>query len=152
MIFASYIFNDFYKISYFEIAVSLFLEWYDLFLYSYLINVILKMLLARYKYLNDLFKSTFSKNSDVIICNDGFLKRAEFILFTLKDAVDIFNEVFGWPLLFIIFYWSLLVLDYTDDYFKDVGSYSRIKLNAMSIGLLVVNLVRFGWFWCTVVN
>ncbi|XP_044261194.1 uncharacterized protein LOC123009131 [Tribolium madens] len=81
-------------------------EWYYMFYYNYLIYIFLKIILNKYKELNKILK----KQQDIVVV------KMEYILLTLQDAVDNFNEIFGWPFFFLISYSTLLFLDYTDDF------------------------------------
>ncbi|CAH1380348.1 unnamed protein product, partial [Tenebrio molitor] len=38
-------------------------------------------------------------------------------LYLLKDTVDIFNDIFGWPIFFIIVYTTLHILNHFDNIF-----------------------------------
>jgi gustatory receptor len=136
--FSGYIFNRYFDISIVEILVMVLFEWYCLFFYNYLFYTILKMLLLRYQHLNSLI--TAERNG---AASSGFLQKVEFVLYTLKDAVDCFNDIFGWPLLFVILYSSLLVLDYVDDFFN-INNYTDEKLRmvfAIYISLLLTLFV-----------
>jgi hypothetical protein len=82
-------------------------------LYQKLIQwVIIKMVLARYKGLKSLLSAYKQKNQNRQFSND--LKRFEYIMSQLKTTVDVFNELFGWPLLLMIASTIIQVLNTID--------------------------------------
>ncbi|EFA05779.2 gustatory receptor 68 [Tribolium castaneum] len=115
---------------------------YVMFYYNYLIYAILKIIRAKYKDLNKALKKGVISS-----------KQIETSLFNLKEIVDTFNKIFGWPLLFIIFTSSIIFLDYTDEFFNGkifalegrkfgmaLGSYVSMAL-LTSYGAIVVILL-----------
>jgi hypothetical protein len=82
-------------------------------LYQKLIQwVIIKMVLARYKGLKSLLSAYKQKNQNRQFSTD--LKRFEYIMSQLKTTVDVFNELFGWPLLLMIASTIIQVLNTID--------------------------------------
>ncbi|KAJ3620139.1 hypothetical protein MTP99_004128 [Tenebrio molitor] len=139
---SGYILNRYFDNNIVEIFVMILFAWYCLFFYKYLFYTILKMLLLRYQHLNSLVKEELRKES----ASSGFLQKVEFVLYTLKDAVDCFNDIFGWPLLFVILHSSLLVLDYVDDFFN-MSNYNDEKLRmvfVINISLLLMLFPAMG--------
>lgn len=122
MLYSGYVYYYVAYLTIFKTVIVDLWEWYCMFFYNFLIYAILKMILHKYKELNKSLKH------QVIV-----LKKVEFILYNLQDVVDIFNKLFGWPLLFIIFYASLLFLDYIDDFFD--GFLLTVSIYKFRLGL-----------------
>lgn len=134
-------------------------RWYMQFLFNFLLYVIVKMLLERYRYLKTILTKRIIddkkmrrghiivlQNNDSWIC---FLKKVDYLFISLKDAVDIFNNLFGWSILFNILYSSMFFLDYVDDFFILTGYYDvqqATKVITINLTLIVNNFVSFSNF------
>nr|XP_015836411.1 PREDICTED: gustatory and pheromone receptor 39a, isoform D-like [Tribolium castaneum] len=141
-LFSTYSYFGFSLFKRFEIVVTSLVQSYVMFYYNYLIYAILKIIRAKYKDLNKALKKGVISS-----------KQIETSLFNLKEIVDTFNKIFGWPLLFIIFTSSIIFLDYTDEFFNGkifalegrkfgmaLGSYVSMAL-LTSYGAIVVILL-----------
>jgi hypothetical protein len=97
-----------------------FLPVYSQFFITVLTCVILKMIQSRYKYqkvlLNLHFTHARKRLSHMILLN---VKRN---LLALKDAVDHFNDIFGWNTLLNIFFIAVRSLHYLDSVIKKESS------------------------------
>lgn len=85
---------------------------YMLFHYQYLLYVNLRIILQGYK------NVTVSLSS-LSYVTDSSLQKIKNDLRLLKNIVELFNEVFGWPFILIILYTSLQILNYVDDSFEN---------------------------------
>nr|XP_015836309.1 PREDICTED: putative gustatory receptor 28b [Tribolium castaneum] len=60
----------------------------------------------------------------------------------LKDIVDNFNKIFGWPLIFLMIVTGVAVVDFLDDIFKNSYDYSQEHyLGIVTATLLTVLLI-----------
>ncbi|KAJ3652331.1 hypothetical protein Zmor_018308 [Zophobas morio] len=59
----------------------------------------------------------------------------------LKETVNIFNQIFGWPVLLNVFNSSFVTLDYLDDLCKNSFEYTR----AQYIGVIISNIITFAF-------
>ncbi|RZC33576.1 7tm 7 domain containing protein, partial [Asbolus verrucosus] len=94
---------------------------YFLFLYQFLLYVITKLVLLRYRKLVALLMPQFHYSAELrqsVSTTDNFLlsiKNFENKFCLLKEIVEVFNDVFGWPILLIIIYTGLQLLNYIDE-------------------------------------
>ncbi|RZB77522.1 hypothetical protein BDFB_013856, partial [Asbolus verrucosus] len=98
---------------------------YTQFFYTVFAYIILKMILARYKYQTSLLRKRVCTKRQL-----KYLKKIKRNIFFLKDSVDVFNDVFGWIFLFNVIFGvarSLIYLDLTQlqKCFGLVGSHKR---------------------------
>ncbi|EFA05764.1 gustatory receptor 38 [Tribolium castaneum] len=85
------------------------MENYIHFFYSLFLTITLGMLLTRYKKLNTILNSYVTKK---LRFYDSTSRKMSYIVCHLKDTVNIFNDLYGWPLFFIIYQTLLQFLIY----------------------------------------
>lgn len=62
-------------------------------------------------------------------------------IFQIRDAVDTFNEIFGWTAFLLILTSSIILIDYVDDLFKNSYGYSQ----AQYIGCVIANIITISY-------
>ncbi|KAJ3620201.1 hypothetical protein MTP99_004179 [Tenebrio molitor] len=88
---------------------------YSTFLYNYLIYIALKLMFVRYKKLSEeLFQFFNTAQHRRVNSLSNFLNRNRSTLVDLKETSDLINDVFGWPILLIIFSAYQQILVYLD--------------------------------------
>ncbi|XP_044260339.1 uncharacterized protein LOC123008550 [Tribolium madens] len=85
------------------------IENYIHFFYSLFLTIILEMLLTRYKKLNAILNSYLTQKLHFY---DSTIRKMSYIVCHLKETVNIFNDLYGWPLFFIIYQTLLQFLIY----------------------------------------
>lgn len=142
---------DYYK-EYFVEVVQLYFQSY----YNYFLCIIVKIFWGKYKHVNFLLSEqlVYMQNRRHVETErfHGFIKRMEGLVCSIKELNVIFNEIFGWPIIMIILYSSLLLLNYLDDIFKNSFGYDKqqyigvIISNISVVFLTNVSFVRFCHF------
>ena len=99
---------DFYK----QYAVE-YLQMYSQFLTYFVMYTLLQMLLVRYQYNKRILskfqtKKLFSKND---------IRKTNHNICILKETSDLFNHLFGWPMLLMICFTSLQTLQHLESIF-----------------------------------
>lgn len=115
------------------------IENYILFYYSLLLIVILGMLLTSYKKLNTIMKSYVNQKLQFYKTT---LRKISYTVFFLKETVDAFNNLFGWPLLFIIYQTLLQLLIYL--YFM-ITNEETFEVIFVQVSLIVIILVSLNY-------
>jgi hypothetical protein len=75
--------------------------------------------------------------------NLNFLANIEHLLAHFRDTVDLFNDPFGWPIVLMIVYTSLMVINYIDDTFKnsdnlDDEDFFKVVISNINLVLLFI--------------
>jgi hypothetical protein len=97
-IYQGYVWVDAIGLTFFSNILVVFFQTYCLVIYGLLLWEIVDLLLLKYKQIN-IFLSTwpFSKTT---------LDKAAYMVHLLNDSVDVFNDIFDWPLILIVAYTS----------------------------------------------
>jgi hypothetical protein len=125
MIFMSYVFTqrhswDFYK----KYAVE-YVQLYVQFFITFLICSILRLFKSRYRSINHVLTRNISiiRKLDRQSFSKGFplhfLRKIRYDLSVLKEAVDSFNNIFGWPIFLTMVFVNLQVLIYLESFFTN---------------------------------
>jgi hypothetical protein len=118
---------------------------YSEFFYMALACTVLNMMLERYKVQSCLLRDQIKcrKRNDVV----KLLKQIKLNVFLLKQAVDAFNEIFGWVILFNIFYGCTRSLPFLYNLVKGQNLWSEYSFG---IGL-VLSLSKYSaiFSYCT---
>lgn len=101
--------NYFIATYYFPRYNVVYFHFFLLFVYSTFISFLTSLIYLEYKQLNEVLCKDFSKTKFNLI-----IKTTEQSFLFLKDVVDIFNDIFGWPLALIILYTTLYLLNNFD--------------------------------------
>jgi gustatory receptor len=121
---------------YFVEVVQLYFQFY----YNYFLCVIVKIFLNRYKYVNFLLSEQliYVKIRKTISTKEYPISigRIEDLICGLKELNVIFNDIFGWPILMIILYSSLLMLNYLEEIFQNNFGYD----NGQFLGVIISNI------------
>jgi hypothetical protein len=92
-----------------------FYQHYAQFFYIVSTSIVLILLLVRYEGLSEtlshLIKARSQLNSKLVV---EIVKKIKNSIFTLKDGVEVFNDIFGWSILFTIFSCVSRTLVYID--------------------------------------
>jgi gustatory receptor len=118
------------------------IQTYMLFYYYIVVYIFTKMLAGYYAKLCLLFEKKIAcchhLGTTFAGKNLNFLSNIEQLLRLLRDTVDLFNDLFGWPILLMIVYTSLLVINYLDDTFKNSDD-----LDDDEFFIVIINNVSF---------
>ncbi|RZC34652.1 hypothetical protein BDFB_009047 [Asbolus verrucosus] len=108
-----------------------YLQIYTQFLISFLMYAILKMLKKRY---HSVKNSLLMKKFEVSLI--------KYDIRVLKECVDIFNRIFGWPFLMNIVYASLQILIYLSNIFL-ISSKFKLTLVISNINVILLYCVSY---------
>ena len=96
---------------------------YFVLIYSLVLHALIRSLAGYYDNLRHLLENRISqwKKHIHMVPDDSsaFLVHNQHLFALLKDTVDVFNDIFGWPILLVLVYTGLLVIDYLDYTFKN---------------------------------
>ncbi|KAJ3652252.1 hypothetical protein Zmor_018233 [Zophobas morio] len=117
---------------------------------KYILYVLLKMLLIRYRGLKNvlllsleqIIRNLKSNWSDETVLQ--LVKNVQLLMCVLKKSVDIFNAMFGWPLFFIISFTTIEIMNTIDDalfHSSELGLFHMILMNVASVGWTFVGTV-----------
>jgi gustatory receptor len=115
--FALYTKIDMYGFEYMTRYNVDYLQEYMLYLYNTILYVIAKIIFIKYKLIHKFLQQVLNRKDDCEMNYYLKLKQIETHLYLLKDTVDIFNDIFGWPIFFIILYTTLHILNHFDNIF-----------------------------------
>ena len=106
--------NHFGFVSYTKTYGSQYIQFYLVYAYITVIGFILNVIKLKYEHLNKLFQKQVTVSN--ISTNKTFftLTNIERNIYFLKDVVDNFNAVFGWPIALIISNTNLYILNNLD--------------------------------------
>jgi hypothetical protein len=136
--------------NFYRIYIVEYLQVYSAFFYMALACTVLNMMLERYKFQSSLLREQIKcgrkKTSKDVV---ELFKQIKFNVFMLKQAVDAFNEIFGWIILLNIFYGCTRSLVFLYDLVKGEDQWSeysvgaRIALNLSRHSSIFVYCVRY---------
>lgn len=106
---------------------------YIKFFYNFIIYVILKMITLRYRFIKQLLFN-HPKNTQV-------LKKCTYSVYLLKQTADIFNKLFGWPILLTTLNASLRILYTFEAIIRDSAA-ARIHFLLGDIGIIFLYMVQ----------
>jgi gustatory receptor len=115
--FALYTKIDMYGFEYLTRYNVDYLQDYMLYSYNTILYVIARMIFIKYKLIHKFLRQVLYRKDDCEMNYYLKLKQIETHLYLLKDTVDIFNDIFGWPIFFIIVYTTLHILNHFDNIF-----------------------------------
>jgi hypothetical protein len=118
------------------------LQVYSQFFYIVLGCLILKMIQSRYKYQKFLLNRHLTLARKQL--SNLILLKVKRNLLVLKETVDHFNDIFGWPILLNIFFASLRGLIYLDNAIKGADSIDNVPQNYWQVASHIV-VVLFYW-------
>jgi gustatory receptor len=125
-----------------------YIEFYLINSYNVFLSLILSLLLIQYQHLNAALGEHFGSGRISSHKIPIVLNKIENNLFFLKDLVNLFNNIFGWPIAIIISYTTIFILNNFDYIFKttvDVEEISekRILADVVSVLLVFVSTVYY---------
>ncbi|RZC34766.1 7tm 7 domain containing protein, partial [Asbolus verrucosus] len=129
MAYMTYTFANIMGVEFFKQYWVEYVQLYVQFLTSFLMYTILTMLRARYC---SVFRQLFNIRKFGAAAN-----RIKHDINILKETVDVFNDIFGWPTLLIVVFVSLQVLAYLDNIFV-VSSTTDVKILLYNVILLLL--------------
>jgi gustatory receptor len=132
ILYTSWLWFRILKAAYFKNFIIELSQFYMSFFYNILIVVVLKMILSRY----DHIKGMLTKQNEKLCV----LKQCKCDIYRLKESVDVFNDIFGWPLFLIISYSVLRILYSFEAILRDSVS-SRVSLLVTDIAIISLHLV-----------
>jgi hypothetical protein len=140
----------FFGWSFFKKFIVEYFQVYSEFFYMVLACTILNMMLERYKVQSFLLREQIKCGRKKTL-KDIFelLKQIKFNVFMLKQAVDAFNEIFGWVILLNIFYGCTKSLIFLNGLVKSEEQWSeysvgvRLVLNLSKYSSILVYCVRY---------
>jgi hypothetical protein len=111
------------------------------YFYKYLLYVIICMLLVRYRGLKLLLETCLKEHHESG-CPQGqvptsLIRNVQYAMSLLHKTVNIFNDMFGWPMLLIIVYTTLEVLN-NIDYIIFYGKQTEYFQLLLSDGIIVI--------------
>jgi gustatory receptor len=119
ILYTSWLWFRILKVAYFKSFVIKLNQFYMSFFNNIFIGVALKMILSRYDHIKGMLRKQNEK-----LC---VLKQGKCDIYRLKESVDVFNDIFGWPLFLIISYSVLRILYSFEAILRDSVS-SRVSL------------------------
>ncbi|RZC05039.1 hypothetical protein BDFB_014094 [Asbolus verrucosus] len=138
----TYKFASLIGVDFFKMYTIQYVQIYAQFLHNFLIYTVLNMLRVRYRAV------TLALSKEVCLVTKlerrsvaSFLNKIKYNVCILKENVDIFNNIFGWPNLLIILSGSLQILLSFDNIFQEslIGDFERIVGNIVIIFLSCVS-------------
>ena len=127
-----------------------YLQDYMVFFYNTFLYLIGSILFLKYKQISTVMENLDTTGQSSALSRQYSLKKLEMSLCFLKDCVDIFNELFGWPIFFIISFTSLHILNHFDNIFAASASshhsYNFSKKVTADVAILILACVRFGFY------
>ncbi|XP_068901834.1 uncharacterized protein [Tenebrio molitor] len=124
------------------------IEHYIQFFYKYVLAILLKMILEKYQEVNVLLttllqyrqklRTDFFSVYDPLLFN---LKKTEYALCLLKRTVNIFNDLFGWPIFFIILHTTFQILNHVSYAIFNTTGFHLLVVVAASLSLTLVMTV-----------
>ncbi|RZC41944.1 gustatory receptor [Asbolus verrucosus] len=114
----TYLFTKIMDVEFYKQFAIEYLQMYSQFLIYFLLHVLLKMIISRYRSITNILNDQLGLIRKLerrqlrprypMTC----LRKLKYDICLLKETVDIFNNIFGWPILFSIIFTSLQVLIY----------------------------------------
>lgn len=146
MINMSYIFTKLKSWEFYKKYAIEYLQLYVQFLISVLICTILKKFQQRYKSVNRVLLYQISQIKKHKKSNLVILKSLKHDLVNLKDGIDSFNTIFGWPILLILIFVTLQDLAYLNSFFK-LKNRLVIVSNFLMMSMITVSNSFFDFFF-----
>jgi hypothetical protein len=73
----------------------------------------------------------------------NLLNKATYLLGLLRNTVEVFNDLFGLPILLMILYSSMMMIDYLDDGFRHWDHFKDVTFYSVVISTIVLVLLYF---------
>ena len=120
-IFTTYVWLTYFGFMFYQMYILEYIQVYSQYFYTVFACIILRTLLSRYEKQSILLRERLQvgKNTSDDLAN--FMKETKFNMFTLREIVDTFNEIFGWVILFCIVYGATKFLNCLYDLIKGSG-------------------------------
>ncbi|RZC32000.1 7tm 7 domain containing protein [Asbolus verrucosus] len=117
-----------YNVRYFQHYLMLF--------YSTLLYLVSNLLVLSYKHLNDFLRQSVTGKKILLSVN-----KIESSVYLLKDTIDLFNDIFGWPILQIISYTIFYTIGQIDKIFianslQNTYFFRRVVADVISLFLV----------------
>ncbi|KAJ3652564.1 hypothetical protein Zmor_018517 [Zophobas morio] len=139
-VYVSYVWTDILGFEYYEQYFVEVIQLYFQFYYSYFLCMFVKVFVGKYKYVNFLLSEQIlymqMRRPTTLERFPISMRRIENLVCFLKEMNVAFNDVFGWPIILIILYSSILLLNYLDDIFKNSFGYSKNQY----VGVIISNI------------
>ncbi|EFA05780.1 gustatory receptor [Tribolium castaneum] len=139
-IYVAYVWTDILGFNYYKEYFVEVVQLYFQFYYNYFLCVVVAIFWGKYRNVNFLLaEQLVHMQSRPFVDHDrfhAFIKRVEGLICSIKELNMIFNDVFGWPIIMIVLYSSLLLLNYLDDIFKNSFGYD----NQQYLGVIISNI------------
>jgi hypothetical protein len=126
VIYTSYVWSFVTIFNYLEGYGIVLVQFYHVYLYNFLLCLIMNILLSSYKHMNIFLGQNLQQlkiEKPVTKNFANLLNRTEFMLQILKKSVDIFNDLFGWPIALIVVLAGLQLLNYLHYLFINSSKY-----------------------------
>jgi gustatory receptor len=98
-----YVWIEFFGLDFFKLYLGEYLQIYLLFFNNMTTCIVLGLMLTRYRYQNTLMSRLVTRK----LLHLPLLTKIKNNLFVLRQTVDAFNDLFGWSILFNIFFGGL---------------------------------------------
>jgi gustatory receptor len=143
-------FYIFYKIvgdEYLQHYLVEIIQTYMLFYYYHVLYSVIKLIRSYYKHVRLLLEENLSYSHQVgtnLTERDlNLLNKAAYLLGLLRSTVEVFNDLFGWPILLMILYTSMMMINYLDDTFRHSDHFDNDDLYNAVISTIVLVLLFF---------
>ncbi|RZB40777.1 7tm 7 domain containing protein [Asbolus verrucosus] len=124
VVFSFYVWLTKLNWNFFKLYLLEYFQMYSQFFYLVLGCIILQMLLSRYRHQTLLLRQQIQVGRIRLPSEfPRVLRKVQFNILMLKEVADIFCDIFGWVILFIIFFTTLKYLGYLDNVVKGENSH-----------------------------
>lgn len=121
------------------------------FFYIFLLCTVLQVILNRYKGIYLIIYKEFNQKPINFALFTNSIQKSEFYINLMKESVDIFNDIFGWPITLIISYATLQILNYLDDILMGFNILPEIKDSIITkisnVGIIIISFVSRAVFF-----
>lgn len=131
-LYSTFVFSEIIGVEYLEQYGIEYLQLYSQFIVYFLMYTILKILLLRYTQLKKSLAEERRPTLSLEVIQDQIL--------ILKETVDAFNDIFGWPFLLLISFTSFQIMVYLQGIF--VGSRKSFQTIISNINIISWHSVR----------
>ncbi|EFA02927.1 gustatory receptor 36 [Tribolium castaneum] len=129
---------DYFLKQYFIVIIQLYLK----FFCTFLLNVVTNMLLSRYRGVKLLLLNFLRRKKKFGALNTlDMMHQTETIVHFLKKTVDMYNEIFGFPIFLTISFTTLHILNYVHYTIFYSNRFEVLDMIILNIGFLTWNLV-----------
>ena len=136
----TYAWNTIVGAYFFKMYLVELFQFYIIFFYTFFGCTLLDMVLQRYRFQKALLLETQLNKHD----NDQRFNNIRNYLSTLKENIDIFNEIFGWTILLLIFFAVVKALIYVDIVLKN--TYSSFNVTTSTLHFVAnINVIFQLW-------